>query len=196
MADRKPLTARGEATWQRILDAATAEFAQHGFAGARIERVTSAARTNKAQLYGYFGTKDELFESVLAASMRQIVDLATIDATDLPGWAVRLYDEYLVRPEIVRLATWSRLERSPQGHLVAEPERMDAEKLAAIAAAQEAGIVVAGDPFDVMTMVIAMSMAWSPVSTVYAAHSDEDAAEHERRRDFLREAVRRAVAPA
>jgi hypothetical protein len=45
-------------------------------------------------------------------------------------------------------------------------------------------------------MVIAMSMAWSPVSNVYAAHSGEDPAEHERRRDFLRDAVRRAVSPA
>ncbi|GAB2504366.1 TetR family transcriptional regulator [Promicromonospora xylanilytica] len=195
MPDRKPPTARGAATWDRILDAATAEFAQHGFAGARIERITSAARTNKAQLYGYFGTKDELFDAVLAASFRQIIDLATIDANDLPDWAVRLYDEYLAHPDIVRLATWSRLERSPRGHLVAEEDRQDQEKLAAIAAAQAAGKVVPGEPFDVMALVIGMSMAWSPVSNVYAAHSDEDPAEHRRRRDFLREAVRRAVTP-
>lgn len=196
MADRKPPTARGAATWDRILDAATAEFAQHGFSGARIERITSTARTNKAQLYGYFGTKDELFDAVLAASFRQIIDLATIDANDLPGWAVRLYDEYLAHPDIIRLATWSRLERSPRGHLVSEAERQDREKLAAIAAAQQAGAVVPGEPFDVMAMVIGMSMAWSPVSNVYAAHSDEDPAEHRRRREFLREAVRRAVTPA
>ena len=195
MADRKPLTARGAATWDRILDAATAEFAQHGFSGARIERITSTARTNKAQLYGYFGTKDELFDAVLAASFRQIIDLATIDANDLPGWAVRLYDEYLAHPDIIRLATWSRLERSPRGHLVAEAGRQDREKLAAIADAQQAGAVVPGDPFDVMAMVISMSMAWSPVSNVYAAHSGEDPAEHRRRREFLREAVRRAVTP-
>lgn len=195
MADRKPPTARGAATWDRILDAATAEFAQHGFSGARIERITSAARTNKAQLYGYFGTKDELFDAVLAASFRQIIDLATIDANDLPGWAVRLYDEYLAHPDIIRLATWSRLERSPRGHLVAEEDRQDQEKLDAIAAAQAAGTVVPGEPFDVMAMVIGMSMAWSPVSNVYAAHSGEDPAEHRRRRDFLREAVRRAVTP-
>ncbi|MER5828825.1 hypothetical protein ABT086_43255, partial [Streptomyces mirabilis] len=31
-----------------------------------------------------------------------------------------------------------------------------------------AGLVRQGDPFDVMAMVIAMSMAWSPVSNVYA----------------------------
>ncbi|MEU4361755.1 TetR family transcriptional regulator [Promicromonospora sp. NPDC023987] len=195
MADRKPPTARGAATWDRILAAATAEFAEHGFSGARIERITSTARTNKAQLYGYFGTKDELFDAVLAASFRQITDLATIDANDLPDWAVRLYDEYLARPDIIRLATWSRLERSPRGHLSAEAERQDQEKLAAIAAAQEAGAVVPGEPFDVMAMVIGMSMAWSPVSNVYAAHSGEDPAEHRRRREFLREAVRRAVTP-
>ncbi|MFD2026402.1 TetR family transcriptional regulator [Promicromonospora aerolata] len=195
MADRKPPTARGAATWDRILEAATAEFARYGFSGARVERITSTARTNKAQLYGYFGTKDELFDAVLAASFRQIIDLATIDANDLPGWAVRLYDEYLAHPDIVRLATWSRLERSPTGHLVAEAERQDQEKLSAIAAAQAAGTVVAGDPFDVMAMVISMSMTWSPVSNVYAAHADEDPAEHRRRRDFLREAVRRAVTP-
>ncbi|MFI6424101.1 TetR family transcriptional regulator [Promicromonospora sp. NPDC050880] len=192
----KPPTARGAATWHRILGAATVEFAQFGFAGARIERITGAARTNKAQLYGYFGTKDELFDAVLAQSFRQIIDLATIDANDLPGWAVRLYDEYLVRPDIVRLATWARLERRPQGHLVDADARQDSEKLAAIAEAQAAGVVGPGDPFDVMAMVIAMSMAWSPVSNVYAAYPDEAQAEHDRRREFLREAVRRAVAPA
>ncbi len=52
-----------------------------------------------------------------------------------------------------------------------------------------------GDPFDVMALVIAMSMAWSPVSNVYAATADEPPELHERRRDLLRESVRRAVAP-
>ena len=51
--------------------------------------------------------------------------------------------------------------------------------LAAIASAQESGAIsdVAGraDPFDVMAVVIAMSMAWSPVSNVYAATADEPA---------------------
>ena len=50
-----------------------------------------------------------------------------------------------------------------------------------------------GDPFDVMAMVIAMSMAWSPVSNVYAATAEEPADVHERRRALLRETVRRAV---
>src|SRR5690242_3501702 len=132
MPDRPP-TARGAATHARILDAATREFAEHGIAGARIERVVAAARTNKAQLYAYFGSKEELFDSLFRASLERIVNVVPIDATDLAGWAVRLYDEYLQRPDLIRLATWARLERRPAGHLVDEADRLDDPKLRAIA---------------------------------------------------------------
>lgn len=193
MSETPTRTHRGEATRQRLLEAATAEFAQHGIAGARVDRIVGVARSNKAQLYAYFCSKDELFDTVFAASLERIMDVVPISAEDPGDWAVRLYDEYLARPDLIRLATWARLERRPTGHLVEDAERMDQGKLEAIAAAQEAGVLVEGDPFDVMAVVIAMSMAWSPVSNVYSASADEDAQEHERRRAFLRDAVRRAV---
>ncbi|MGW7278034.1 TetR family transcriptional regulator [Streptomyces sp. NPDC054844] len=191
----QPLTARGAATHRRILDVATREFAEHGIAGARIERIVAAARTNKAQLYAYFGNKEGLFDAIFFGSLERIVNVVPIDAADLADWAVRLYDEYLRRPDLIRLATWARLERRPAGHLVDDPDRLDDAKLRAIAEAQAAGRVRQGDPFDVMALVIAMSMAWSPVSNVYAATADEPPELHERRRDLLRESVRRAVAP-
>ncbi len=189
------LTARGAATHARILDAATREFAEHGIAGARIERVVAAARTNKAQLYAYFGSKEELFDAIFRASLERIVNVVPIDARDLPDWAVRLYDEYLRRPDLIRLATWARLERRPAGHLVADADRLDDVKLAAIADAQAAGLVRPGEPFDLMALVIALSMAWSPVSNVYAATADEPPERHDGRRELLRETVARAVAP-
>jgi AcrR family transcriptional regulator len=189
-----PPTPKGEATRQRVLDAATAEFSEYGIAGARVDRIAAAARTNKAQLYAYFGNKEALFDTVFSASLERIVDVVPIDADDVSDWAVRLYDEYIARPDLIRLATWARLERRPQGHLVADTERLDAGKLQAIADAQASGaITLPGEPFDVMAMIIAMSMAWSPVSNVYAASSDEDRADHDRRRAFLREAVQRAA---
>ncbi|MGI5218416.1 TetR family transcriptional regulator [Nocardia sp. CA-290969] len=192
MTDR-PLTARGAATRERILDAATREFAAHGIAGARIERIVADARTNKAQLYGYFGSKEGLFDAIFTGSLERIVNVVPIDAGDLADWAVRLYDEYLRRPDLIRLATWARLERRPAGHLVDDAERLDDHKLRVIAEAQAQGIVCAGDPFDVMALVIAMSMAWSPVSNVYAAEAGEPPEAHDRRRALLRETVRRAV---
>jgi AcrR family transcriptional regulator len=179
-----------------MLKAATAEFAQHGIAGARVDRIVKQARSNKAQLYAYFGSKDELFDVVFAASIERIMDVVPISADDLADWAVRLYDEYLDRPDLIRLATWARLERRPVGHLLPDADRVDAVKLAAIAGAQRRGDVVEGASFDVMAMVIAMSMAWSPVSNVYAASRDEAEAEHRRRRDFLRRAVQQAFRPS
>lgn len=190
----QPQTARGAATYQRILDAATEEFAQHGIAGARIDRIVASARTNKAQLYAYFGDKERLFDAIFLGSLERITNVVPIDADDLADWAVRLYDEYLRRPDLIRLATWTRLERRPAGHLVETHEHYDDRKLSAIAEAQGAGRVRAGDPFDIMAMVISMSMAWSPVSNVYAASSQEPDGVHDRRRALLRDCVRTVTA--
>src|SRR5699024_7232220 len=176
MEEARPATAKGEATRRRILDAAFAEFAAHGIAGSRVDRIAAAAETNKAQLYAYFGSKATLFDAVFFASMR------------------RLYDDYLTHPELVRLALWHRLERRPHGLLVEEHERLDETKLNGITAAQRAGQVRRADPFDVMALVIAMSHAWSPASTVWAASPDEPERVHDARRTLLRDAVTAAVA--
>ncbi|WP_211659245.1 hypothetical protein [Phytoactinopolyspora halophila] len=137
---------------------------------------------------------DVWFDTIFFGSLERIMNVVPIDATDLADWAVRLYDEYLRRPDLIRLATWARMERRPSGHLVDQDERLDDAKLRAIADAQAAGLVRDGDPFDLMAMVIAMSMAWSPVSNVYAATADEPPDVHERRRALLRDCVAQAIA--
>ncbi|GAA5170672.1 MULTISPECIES: TetR family transcriptional regulator [Amycolatopsis] len=186
-----PTTPRGAATSRRILDAAAVEFAERGIAGARVDRIIAAAQTNKAQLYGYFGNKDGLFDAVVADRADRLVDAVRFDANDLPGWAVAMYDETLRHPELVRLMTWLRLERRPTGRL--SDGANDEAKLSAIAAAQAAGRVRPGDPLDLFTMVLAMAFAWSPVSGMHAATPDDPAEDHERRRQLLRECVERAV---
>lgn len=186
----------GEATRARILAAAREEFAQHGLAGARVDRIADLARANKAQLYAYFGNKEALFDAVFTESLEGIVNAVPMTGTDLPGYAVRLYDEYLRHPELVRLATWSRLERKSTGSLTVGPLPREDEKLADIAAAQASGhIDPTFDPFDVFVTVLATSMAWSPASTMFTASPDDSEAEHDRRRDVLRTIVARAYAP-
>jgi AcrR family transcriptional regulator len=192
--DTAPATPKGEATKRRILDAASGEFASHGIAGARVDRIARAARTNKAQLYAYFGSKEGLFDAVFADRLQLILDTAPIDADDLADWAVRLYDDYLERPDVVRLAAWHRLERQPRGPLV-DGTRWEASKVEAIAAAQAAGRVRRCDPFDLMALVIGMSCAWSPTSGVWASYDEEAEGVHQARRDLVREAVRAVVAP-
>jgi AcrR family transcriptional regulator len=189
----EPATKKGAATRRRILDAATAEFAEHGIAGARVERITAAAQTNKAQLYGYFGSKDGLFDAVVADRVTSTTEALPFDIDDIPAWAVRVYDENLRRPELTRLIAWVRLERRPRGTWF---DGSDYEpKLGAIAAAQAAGRIRSGDPTTLLMLVISMASTWSAASEVYTATPDEPAAVHETRRALLRESVARLLAP-
>ena len=187
-----PTTPRGAATSRRILDAAAAEFAERGIAGARIDRIIAMAHTNKAQLYGYFGSKEGLLDAVIAGFLERGANDVPFDADDLPGWAVALYDGALRDPGLIRLMGWIRLEQRPAGLAF---DGIDLEpKLAAVARAQAAGRLRPGDPADLLALVAGMASAWSPASGVYPASASEPAADHERRRALLCDAVRRAVA--
>lgn len=48
-----------------ILDAARAEFCQHGYNGARIERISRRSKSNMRMIYHYFGNKEGVYLSVL-----------------------------------------------------------------------------------------------------------------------------------
>ncbi len=128
-----------QATRQRLLEAATAEFAAYGIAGARVDRIAEAAKSNKAQIYHYFGSKDALFDAVLNGLVAETLREVPIDVVDLPGYAARLFDGYERRPEVARLATWYRLERVDSDALLEAIVSSTQGKIAAIAKAQKAG---------------------------------------------------------
>jgi AcrR family transcriptional regulator len=52
-----------------ILGAAAREFAESGFAGARVDRIARRAGVNKAMLYYHVGNKSALYEAVLLGWM-------------------------------------------------------------------------------------------------------------------------------
>ncbi len=61
------------ATVRRILAAAERLFAERGLAGARTEEIARAARVNKALLYYYFGSKENLHRFVLESLFGQLL---------------------------------------------------------------------------------------------------------------------------
>ncbi len=79
-----------DATRARILEAAAGEFGALGIAGARVDRIAEDADANKAMIYRYFGTKDELFDAVFTAHVEHI----PFDPTDFPGNATQFFDSY------------------------------------------------------------------------------------------------------
>ena len=62
-----PLTMkdRSSQTIDRILKAATKEFAEAGFAGARVDEIAKSAGVNKATLYYHIGDKKALYAQVV-----------------------------------------------------------------------------------------------------------------------------------
>ena len=100
-----------QATQQRLIAAATAEFAAHGLAGARVDRIAAAAAANKAQIYHYFGSKDQLFDAIFRKLVVDTTRAVPMDPLDLPGYAGRLFDSYEHQPD---------LRRHPIRHLAIE----------------------------------------------------------------------------
>lgn len=52
-------------TRERLLDVAVQEFAERGFAGAKVDRIARRARVNKAMLYYHFRSKAGLYLTIL-----------------------------------------------------------------------------------------------------------------------------------
>ena len=57
---------------ERILDAASAEFAAAGFAGARVDDIAARAGVNKAMLYYHVGDKEALYAAVLHRNLDHV----------------------------------------------------------------------------------------------------------------------------
>ena len=69
---RAPAVRDPEGTKAAILAAATSEFAEHGFGGARVDAIADRAHINKRMLYHYWGDKEALYLAVLEKTYADI----------------------------------------------------------------------------------------------------------------------------
>lgn len=87
------LTRKGQATRERIVEAATALIARRGVAGTSTEDVRRAAGVSGSQLYHYFASKQELVRAVITRQAEAPLvagkpDLGALDSLDaLRAWA-------------------------------------------------------------------------------------------------------------
>ncbi|MEV6983288.1 TetR family transcriptional regulator [Sphaerisporangium sp. NPDC051017] len=180
-----------EATRRRLLDAALREFAEFGIAGARVDRIAEAAGSNKAQIYHYFGSKDQLFDAAFETIVRDTVADTPIDVHDLPGYAARLARRYEEHPQVMRLATWQRLERAADAPVPLAVKSVR-DKVDAIARAQDEGVLPRHYPPGVLlTLVLQLAAVWTAVNPEFGAAVDMEGV---RREDVVADSVRRLLA--
>ena len=63
---KAPRTERGRKTLRKLLDAATREFADHGFHDASISGITRRAGVALGSFYTYFDSKDAIFRALVS----------------------------------------------------------------------------------------------------------------------------------
>ncbi len=106
------------ATRQRILRAATSEFERHGYAGARIDRISRRARTYDRMIYYYYGNKMGLFRVVLENTYEEL--WRAEEALKLSGVAPQAgmreliaftWRYFVEHPEFIRLLNSENLQR-------------------------------------------------------------------------------------
>ncbi len=105
-------------TMTGILEIATAEFANKGLSGARIDEIAAATKTSKRMIYYYFGNKEGLYIAVLEEAYRRMRKIESeLHLEDLPPEAAlrRLvaftFDHHNSHQDYVRLVMNENIER-------------------------------------------------------------------------------------
>jgi AcrR family transcriptional regulator len=99
-------------TRRDILDVATAEFAERGYSGGRVDEIAARTRTTKRMIYYYFGSKEGLWIAVLErayATIRAAEQALDVEHLE-PREAVRrlaelTFDHHETHPDFIRLVS-------------------------------------------------------------------------------------------
>jgi AcrR family transcriptional regulator len=188
-----------EATRRRLRDAATAEFADHGFEGTTMTRIAARAGLNKERLYSYFGDKRALWDAVLTDELDALAAAVRADELDdIGAFAGATYDHHVSHPRLSRLLQWEGLAGGPPAN-VARRAAHYRDKVDRVARAQRDGVLDDGiDAAHLLFALIALAAWWQTVpqlATMITGAEGDDAAEQARRRAFVVEAARRLAAP-
>ncbi|MFZ1061946.1 MAG: TetR/AcrR family transcriptional regulator [Acidimicrobiales bacterium] len=108
-----------ERTKEEILRVSTQEFAERGFAGARVDEIANQTRTTKRMIYYYFGSKERLYLAALERAYEDIrVTEANVDVHNLdPITAVRTlaeqtFDRHEANPNFSRLISQENVQKA------------------------------------------------------------------------------------
>jgi AcrR family transcriptional regulator len=157
--DEGPRT-KADATTDAIVEAAAIEFARHGYAGARIERIAQLAGVSKERLYHYVGNKERLYDLILQEAVEQISAAEPFVADRLGSYVEAMLDFHeSTHQQLVDILLAERQGPHARGPLPGEEFRLRhyAARVAALRAAQRDGRVRDDvDPRVILYAVLAL----------------------------------------
>ncbi|MGC5010068.1 TetR family transcriptional regulator [Streptosporangium sp. DT93] len=115
-------------TKAEILEVAQREFAQHGYAGARVDEIAALTRTTKRMIYYYFGSKERLYITVLEKAYAEVREVErAVDVEHLaPIEAIRTlaeltFDHHDAHRDFIKLVS---IENIHQGEHIRKSEAL------------------------------------------------------------------------
>lgn len=168
-ARRKPAVRDRARTAAKILQAATAEFARHGYQGARTERIVARARCNMRMLYHYYGSKEKLYLAVLESIYEDIREkergLALDHLAPLAGIAALVdftFRHFAGNPTFVEITLNENIEHGVHIARLRRVREMSSPLIGQIEtllrAGEAAGVLRTGiDPLQLYVSIVALS---------------------------------------
>ncbi|WP_030442183.1 TetR/AcrR family transcriptional regulator [Actinoplanes subtropicus] len=108
-----------ERTRAEILAVATAEFADRGYDGARVDEIAARTSTTKRMIYYYFSGKRQLYVAALEAAYARIREAEQQVSVDHlgPADAIRriaevTFDHHEANPDFIRLVSIENIHRA------------------------------------------------------------------------------------
>jgi AcrR family transcriptional regulator len=161
---------------RRILEAAKQEFADHGLAGARVDRIAAKAAANKRMLYYHVGNKEDLYLAVLEGAYEKIrAEERELDLEHLaPGEAIRsliefTWNYFLRNPEFLALLNTENLARAKHLKRSTKVESMHSPFVEMIRAVVNRG--VAGGDFPVAVDPVQLYISIAGLAFFYLSNS-------------------------
>jgi AcrR family transcriptional regulator len=155
-----------------IIEVATSEFAQHGYAGARVDDMADRMRTTKRMIYYYFGSKEALYLTVLErvyAQIRQVERDVRIDELR-PDEALRTlaeatYDHHTTHESFIKLVSIENIHRAEHLRRSDTIMRENATALTLLRGVVDRGVSEGIFRPDVDAIDVHMMISVMPVST-------------------------------
>ncbi|MGA2129248.1 MAG: TetR/AcrR family transcriptional regulator [Xanthobacteraceae bacterium] len=157
------------ASRDKIMKTARAEFARHGFAGARIARIVANSGSNPRMVYHYFGSKSALYIAVLEDALGDLRSkelLLDVEHLDPLEGLLQLFDfmnsHFEAHQDLVRLLVTENLQTGRYMRKSARIREMSFPVLEMIARfltrGTTGGQLAAGlDPLRLYVMMVALT---------------------------------------
>lgn len=150
---------------QRILAAALAEFADKGYAGARVREIARRAGVNTQLISYYFGGKDGLYKELVAAWYQQEAGMAH-EQHSFADQVAGYLRAFAAHPERLRMFVWEGLTRRGPRPPETPPDTGEAPEVTQLRRQQAAGEIA--DDIDPAYLLVAVMGAVTTIVTMPA----------------------------